>query len=330
MRGVDLDVPDGQVTALVGPSGCGKTSLLRAVAGFEAPSAGSIVIAGRTVAGPGVSVPPESRRVGMVFQENALFPTMTVAGNVGYGVGRGNEREGRIDEILGLVGLRAYRDRYPDELSGGEQQRIALARALAAEPAIVLLDEPFASLDPALREQVRDDVRGVLDRSGTTAILVTHDHEVAFSFADRVVVMSDGRILQAGTPGELYRRPASAEVARIIRAGQLLPCRVEGRLLTCALGELDYPAGSSREPFDGLVLVRPEDLLMFWATEADRGARGRVVRQRFYGHDIVEDVKMDDGTLVCVRLSGSAGLPVGTPVRIRLRAPEPLVFPAGC
>ena len=191
-------VTAGTVLALLGPSGCGKTTTLRLIAGLDRPDAGTIVLGGSEVQGPDVSVPPERRRVGLVFQDYALFPHLDVRANVGFGLSRRNGRAARVAETLELVGLSALASRMPHELSGGQQQRVALARALAPNPRVVLLDEPFSNLDAALRNDLRNDVRRVLRESGTTAVFVTHDQEEALSLADQVAVMIDGRVLQVG------------------------------------------------------------------------------------------------------------------------------------
>jgi iron(III) transport system ATP-binding protein len=338
--GVDLAVPAGGVTALLGPSGCGKTSLLRAIAGFEVPAAGEVAIAGRVVAGPGCWVPPERRRVAMVFQEGALFPHLTVRGNVLYGLPRrrwfGGGRRGEAERsraeraraALELVGMADLAERYPDQLSGGQQQRVALARALAPEPSLVLLDEPFASLDATLRQRVRAEVRAILEAAGATAVLVTHDQEEALSVADTVAVMAGGRILQVGSPEAVYRRPASAAVARFIGDGQLVDCVVDAGVARSVFGRA--PAGAPDGP--GLLLVRPEDLTVMPECFYDghEGIAGEVVRRTFYGHDLVDEVRLheDGGEVVRVRcLAGPAHAP-GERVRLVLRHHELPVFPA--
>ena len=196
LRDVDLDVPSGSVVALLGPSGCGKTTLLRIIAGLEAPDAGEVRVGGRLLTGPATSVPPEHRRVGMVFQDWGLFPHLTVAQNVGYGLPRGERRGARVDEALELVGLVGLGHRSPTTLSGGQQQRVALARALAPRPSVLLLDEPFSNLDAALRVQVRGEVHRLLRELGVTTVFVTHDQEEAFVLGDEVAVMSEGRVVQ--------------------------------------------------------------------------------------------------------------------------------------
>ncbi len=207
LTGLDLDVPAGSLTAILGPSGSGKTTLLRLLAGFERADAGSIMIGDRTVDGPGVHVPPERRQIGYVPQEGGLFPHLSVAANVGFGLPARQRRGPRTEELLAAVGLAGMGNRYPHQLSGGQQQRVALARALAIRPEIVLLDEPFASLDAHLRASVRADVQQICQTAGTTAILVTHDQDEALSMADRIAVLRDGRIVQYAAPQDLYSRP---------------------------------------------------------------------------------------------------------------------------
>jgi iron(III) transport system ATP-binding protein len=322
LRGVDLEVPRGGITGLVGPSGCGKTSLLRAIAGFEVPLAGEIRVGGRQVAGPHAWVPPEERRVGMVFQQGALFPHLSVRRNVHYGVARRRDAADRVAQVLDLVGLTDLGDRHPDELSGGQQQRVALARALAPEPDVVLLDEPFANLDAGLRTRLREDVRAILAAAGMTAVLVTHDQEEALSIADRVAVMEDGRLLQVGTPAEVYERPATARVARFLGDGQLLPCVVEAGWARCALGRV--PTGAAAGP--GLLLVRPEDVEV--RVNGDGGeAGGTVVDERFFGHDVLHEVALDSGERVCVRQLSSDRVALGARVRLALRQRRLRVLP---
>ena len=229
---LDLTVRQGEILALLGPSGCGKTTTLRLIAGFETPTTGSIEIGGQMVAGPGGSLPPEKRRVGMVFQNYALFPHLSVADNVSFGLPRGPQRKIRVAEMLALVGLTGYESRLPHELSGGQQQRVAIARALAPEPAVLLLDEPFSNLDTGRRLQMREEVREILKRSGTTAIFVTHSQEEALYMGDRVAVMSAGRLIQMDTPEVIYHQPATRFVADFMGetdflAGRVLPAGIE-------------------------------------------------------------------------------------------------------
>jgi len=311
---VTLSLPAGGVMALLGPSGCGKTTTLRLVAGFEVPDAGEVHLAGEVVAGGGRWVPPERRRVGMVFQQLALFPHLDVAGNVGYGLrGRSRpERRARVGELLDLVGLAGYERRRPDQLSGGQAQRVALARALAPAPAVVLLDEPFSSLDVSLREEVRAEVRAILRAAGATALLVTHDQDEALALGDQVAVMLGGRLAQVAPPEEVYRRPASAGVAAFLGDTNLFAGDLAAGLLDTPIGRLalDGPAG----PATGL--VRPEDL----DVEEDPAGDGRVVEVVYYGHDQVVTVALPGGTTVRARLHARRRLDPGTTVRVAARA----------
>ena len=328
VAGADLEVARGDLLALLGASGCGKTSLLRAIAGFERPSAGQVEIDGVPVAGPRVWVRPEKRQVGMVFQHGALFPHLTVAANVAYGVKKRRDADERVRDALARVGLAELGHRYPDELSGGQQQRVALARALAPQPKVVLLDEPFANLDATLRGSVRDQVREVLEGAGITAILVTHDQEEALSFADRVAVMALGRILQVASPEQLYHHPANPAVAHFLGEGDLVPCTVTAGRLYCAYGT----AVTQAEDGGGKVFIRPEDLTLHHtlcppSAEKPHGLTGKVVGQRFFGHDLLTVVQLADGTQVHVRQLSSACTLPGTPVEVQLRPKHYPVFP---
>jgi iron(III) transport system ATP-binding protein len=318
--GVDLAIEEHTFLVLVGPSGCGKTSLLRAIAGFEPPAGGTIRLAGRMMAGGGAWMAPEKREVGMVFQDGALFPHLTVRGNVSYGVG--SDRARRVDEVLELVGLRALEARYPDELSGGERQRAALARALAPSPRLLLLDEPFASLDAGLRQRVRTEVLEILAETRTTSILVTHDQEEALSVGDRVAVMIEGRVLQEDSPAEIYRRPSSLEVARFVGDGQMLACRIEGGRAKFSLGET--PA--QLEDGEGWVLVRPEQIRL--AEEGTTGVSGRIQQLHFYGHDLLEVVVLDSGERFDIRLPAGKEGEVGQRVCVALAEGDYPVYPA--
>ncbi|MFC9583656.1 ABC transporter ATP-binding protein [Streptomyces yangpuensis] len=308
LRGLDLTVPAGTLAALLGPSGCGKTTLLRIIAGFLRADAGTVTVGGRTLAGPGVHLPPERRRIGIVPQEGALFPHLSVAHNVAFGLTSHDraERRSRTEQMLELVGLGGYGNRMPHELSGGQQQRIALARALAPEPALVLLDEPFNALDSALRTGVRADVRAALRATGATALLVTHDQQEALSTADLVAVVRDGRVAQCDTPQEIYRRPADTWVARFVGDAVLIPGTADHGTAKTALGCLPLaapPAG----PRQGTVLLRPEQLQL---TETAPAAQGTVTDVTFYGHDAMVTVSVDG-------LENPVGIRVAGPVAVR-------------
>ncbi len=234
--GLSLRVAEGEILALLGPSGCGKTTTLRLIAGLESPDAGTITLRGQVVAGPGRAVPPEERGIGIVFQDYALFPHLTVADNVAFGLPRDGATGARVEPVLDLVGLGGFGARYPHELSGGQQQRVALARALAPAPALMLLDEPFSNLDADLRAQMRDEVERILRTSGTTAVFVTHDQEEAFTLADRVGVLQAGRIEQLAPPQELYHRPATRFVAAFVGAADFLPGLVTAEGIVTEVG----------------------------------------------------------------------------------------------
>ena len=324
LDGVDLDVDAGSLTALLGPSGCGKTTLLRVVAGLERPDAGTVELGGRTVDGPGGSVPPEDRGVGLVFQEHALFPHLDVAGNVGFGLRHLDRpaRSARVEEVLALVGLEGAGPRRPSQLSGGQRQRVALARALAPAPTLVLLDEPFSSLDAALRVTLRDEVRAILRAADQTALLVTHDQEEALSVADRVAVMFDGRLHQVADPQTLYRAPATPEVAAFIgdadvlagrRAGQYLVDTPLGRLATTAVVADDEVA----------VVVRPEAVRLRAAASGDATVRTLT----YYGRDQLVGVELADGVRLRARRGPDRDLARGDRVEVAVEGPV-VTFPA--
>ncbi len=282
VQDLTLDVADGEILCLLGPSGCGKTTLLRLIAGFEAPDAGTVRIAGREVAGERTWLPPDRRRIGFVFQDYALFPHLDVLNNVAFGVrgARRAERERRAAEVLDLVGLTIFSGRYPHQLSGGQQQRVALARALAPAPAVILLDEPFSNLDAALRGATRDEVRQILKRTGTTTVLVTHDQEEALTFADRLAVMRSGRVEQVGVPEAVYLRPQTAFVASFLGRTNLLRGEGLGAMARTGLGEV-----ALSRPARGQVMlsVRPESLSF---RPGGEGVPVRVLQREFKGHDL--------------------------------------------
>jgi iron(III) transport system ATP-binding protein len=322
LDGVELDVPAGSLTAVLGPSGCGKTTLLRLIAGFMRVDVGTISFDGEIVCGPGRHVPAQRRRVGYVPQEGALFPHLDVAANVAFGLPRRERRRPqRTDELLELVGLDpSYRRRFPHELSGGQQQRIALARALAPRPSIVLLDEPFASLDTRLRHWTGRAVADGLRAAGATAVLVTHDQSEALSLADQVAVMRDGRIVQAGRPDDVYRAPVDPGVAAFVGGAVVLPATVNGRGAVCALGALQIeraPAGAGHVN----VLIRPEQIELRPADDPE-GVPAQVDEVSYFGHDAAVRLDvLDGGPRVLARVLGSVAPTAGSVVRLVVRGP---------
>lgn len=313
LHGVDLVVPRGGLTAVLGASGGGKTTLLRLVAGFDRPDEGTIAIAGREVAGPWGALAPEERRIGYVTQEGNLFPHLTVAANIAFGLPRRARRaRHRVPELLELVGLdNGYAHRYPHQLSGGQQQRVALARALAPEPGIVLLDEPFSALDIGLRESTRRAVAAALHAAGTTTVLVTHDQAEALSLASRVAVMRDGQIVQEAAPADLYHHPVDRAVAAFVGDVVALPATVRGGIAGCALGLL--PVAGSMPDGPGTVLVRPEQIAL---DGPDGAVLARVDGIEFYGHDAVVRLTLEGDVAVTARCPGHRLPAVGDAVRV--------------
>jgi iron(III) transport system ATP-binding protein len=326
----DLDVVEGEFLGVLGPSGCGKTTLLRLVAGFERPDAGGIEIAGHVVAGPRRHDPPERRRIGMVFQESALFPHLDVAGNIGFGLAP-RDRPARVAELVALVGLAGLQRRMPHELSGGQQQRVALARALAPDPALVLLDEPFSSLDATLRTQLRGEVRDILRAAGATAVFVTHDQAEALEISDRVAVMRAGRIEQISSPDELYLRPINRFVAGFVGEANLLPGEVRGGEVRTLVGRFRAPDGSMADGDRAEVLLRPEQLHMLPVDRLQQAPRPeqvlRIVRRVFHGSEVHHVLRSPSGLELEAATPSSAMLELGTEVIAHARAREVPVYP---
>ncbi len=328
---LDLDVPDGKVVTVLGESGSGKTTLLRLIAGFERPDAGTIALDDQVVDAPARFVPPDRRQIGFVSQEGNLFPHLTVASNVGFGLSRRERSSGRVRELLGVVGLGALGHRYPHQLSGGQQQRVALARALAPRPQLVLLDEPFSALDASLRSALRFDVMRILREQHATAILVTHDQSEALSIADLVGVIDRGRIRQFATPETLYACPADPGVARFLGEANVVPGTTIGGDVDTRFGRLRLASGAGS--LDGLVLVliRPEQLDLGRLRDrrpSHAGATGRVIHREYYGHDCLVLVDIgDDAPALRVRCLGRPGVAVGDDVAISVSG-EVVAWPA--
>lgn len=323
VRGVSLELARGEIGCLLGPSGCGKTSLLRAIAGFEPLAAGEIRLHGRSVSRPGSSLAPEKRRVGMVFQDFALYPHLRVVQNVAFGLRglNGRQQRARVDELLDLVGLTDLRDKYPHQLSGGQQQRVALIRAMAPRPEILLLDEPFSGLDIELREQLAREVRRILKREGVTALLVTHDQLEAFAVADAIGVLGEGRLRQWDTGYNLYHRPRDRFVADFIGQGSMIPGRVsgDGRVET-AVGSLPTQLESGQ-----LVelLLRPDDVIH----DDDSGFRLEVIDKVFRGAEYLYTLRLEEGYEILCLVQSHHDHAVGEMIGVRLQVVHPVVFP---
>lgn len=335
LRGVDLSVKNGTLLALLGPSGSGKTTLLRSVCGFERASSGTIEIGGRQVEGAQVHVPAEARRIGYVSQEGSLFPHLSVAENIVFGLPRAQRRaRHRVDELLELVGLpMSCANRPPQELSGGQQQRVALARALAPSPKLVMLDEPFSSLDASLRAETREAVADALGHIDATAVLVTHDQSEALSMGHEVAVLWDGRLIQTAMPDVLYRRPVSREIASFVGEALLLPGVAEHARVRCDLGWVKV----SGAPPDAAVevMIRPEQIRVMVGEPADSKADERrsaiVEAVTFYGHDARLTLRLDragaaNGNTVHARVPGYRALAVGTRVWLSVDG-EAIAYP---
>ena len=319
LAGVDLAVERGESLALLGPSGCGKTTLLRVLAGLEVPDRGDITLEDTTLTGPAHFVPPEQRRIGMVFQDWALFPHMTVARNVAFGLGKAGIDRSRVSETLDLVGLSHLADRYPDELSGGQAQRVAVARALAPRPRVLLFDEPFSNLDTDLRTRIRADVAALMREVGMTSIFVTHDQEESFVVGDRVAVMREGRIVQVGRPAEVYQYPASAWVAAFVGEANLLTGVATNGHASTAVGEVPL-AGPVKGPCR--VVIRPEHLTV------GRGNQGVVSSVEFYGHDTSYELALN-GTRLLARVIAAPDFAPGDRVSVSYNGPGVAAFAAG-
>ncbi len=311
VENASVTLQSGDIGCLLGPSGCGKTTLLRAIAGFEPLTAGSIALCGETLSTPQRRTPPEQRKVGMVFQDFALFPHLNVRGNIAFGLSAlsSRARRDRVEGLLQLVALSEHADAWPHELSGGQQQRVALARALAPEPEILLLDEPFSNLDAELRTALAADVRELLKRSAITALLVTHDQHEAFAMADQITLLNQGRIVQTASPYDLYHHPLSPFVATINRAGEVTtPFAGAGKS-----GETDARCQ---------LLVRPGDITY----DAGSSTRLRVARRSFRGAHYLYELLLPDGQRVPCLAPGHIDVPAGATLPVSLQLQTHLAF----
>ena len=326
LQGFGFDLEAGEIACLLGHSGCGKTTALRAVAGFEQPERGRIALQGRTLSDGRLFVPPHLRRIGMVFQDYALFPHLNVADNIAFGLsGRSAEaRKARVAELLALIGLPDYGGHYPHQLSGGQQQRVALARALAPKPELVLLDEPFSNLDADLRARLSKEVRSLLKQENTSALLVTHDQQEAFAMADKIGIMADGRLQQWDTPYNLYHNPATPAIAGFIGQGVLLRGQMSGsHCVRLALGEfcgvVPHHCQSCREVD---VLLRPDDVVH----DDNSPVSAEVLDKDFKGSYFIYTLKLDSGEIVLAHVPSHHNHPIGSRIGIRLELEHLIAF----
>ena len=333
VRRLSMKLEQGSIGCLLGPSGCGKTTVLRCIAGFEPVAAGEIRLDGRVVSGSGRHEPPEHRRIGMVFQDYALFPHLSVAGNIGFGLRRVEERakRERVAELLRIVGLTDQGHKYPHEMSGGQQQRVALARALAPRPSLLLLDEPFSNLDVELRERLSHEVRDIIKATSTTAVLVTHDQHEAFAVADEIGIMYEGRIQQWDTPYNLYHRPGNRFVADFVGQGVFLPgvvlnnhqVKVELGTLNSAIPvECAIGCGACDRDCNVDVLLRPDDIVHDDASSL----KAEVVSKAFRGADILYTLKLGSGAKVLSLVPSHHNHAIGERIGIRLDVDHVVTF----
>ena len=295
VEGISFSARKGEIICLLGPSGCGKTTTLRAIAGFEPVASGEIRLNDNVVSTTGRHIPPEQRRVGMVFQDYALFPHLTVRDNVGFGLASAtaDDRRRRVDEMLSLTGLSEFSLRYPHALSGGQQQRAALARALAPQPVVLLLDEPFSNLDPDTTERMRLELLHLLKTTETTAVLVTHDHEEAFAMADYVAVLNNGKLEQFTTPETIYHLPDSRFVAEFVGQADFIPGTVRDSMVVTQLGTFPVPQNYEGGP-EVVVMIRPDDVHIRENKDGD----GTVISRQFRGSEIIYGIRLGSDDFV--------------------------------
>lgn len=320
-----ISVDKGEFFSLLGPSGCGKTTTLRLIAGLDRPDEGTIAINGQQVAAQNTWVQPEKRGVGIVFQDYALFPHMTITQNVGFGLA-GCQRETakeRVDEMLDLTGLDGLGGRYPHELSGGQRQRVALARSLAPSPRVILLDEPFSNLDADLREELRGETKRILKAQGATTILVTHDQEEAFSLSDRVGVLNNGALEQNGTPMEIYHHPRSRFVADFVGMADFIDAEVKGEVVSSVFGTFQLNGSQTQTTGPVKLMIRPDDV----GFSLDPAGEATIVEARFQGASILYLLQLDNGKAIHAIRPSSEIVPVGARARVTLDARHIVIFP---
>jgi iron(III) transport system ATP-binding protein len=323
VQGISFSAREGEILCLLGPSGCGKTTILRAIAGFEPVRSGQLFLSGQLVSSPDVTIPTENRRVGMVFQEYALFPHLRVQDNIAFGLRHlvRSERAVRVQDMLRLTGLEGFERRYPHELSGGQQQRVALARALVQNPVVLLLDEPFSNLDPDMAGRMRQELHDLLRRTKTTTVLVTHDHDEAFAMADRIAVLNQGRLEQFDTPEMTYHMPATPFVADFVGQADFIPGTVSQGMVHTELGE--FP--DTIECKDGtavVVMIRPDDIHLV----PTKGAPARVLSRQFHGSENLYTVSLPSGQIVHSSQGSTSIYQAGTTVEIRVLATHTVLF----
>jgi iron(III) transport system ATP-binding protein len=320
---ISFTAQEGEIICLLGPSGCGKTTTLRAVAGFEPVTAGEIRLEGRLVSAPGRLVPAEQRRIGMVFQEYALFPHLRVQENVAFGLRHlpAAERAAQAGQMLEMVGLTGLASRFPHELSGGQQQRVALARALVQKPVVLLLDEPFSNLDPDMAGKMREDLHDLLRRTKTTAILVTHDHDEAFAMADQIAVLNNGRLEQLDTPEAIYHTPSTPFVADFVGQADFIPGTIENGTVQTEIGAFPNQAGH-RSGARVVVMIRPDDIHV---VPVDKSF-AHIVARRFHGSENLYTVGLPSGRVVHSSEPSTTVYPVGTPVELQVNATHTVLF----
>jgi iron(III) transport system ATP-binding protein len=316
---------EGEILCLLGPSGCGKTTILRAIAGLEPVRSGQIFLSGRLVSSSSETMPTEERRVGMVFQEYALFPHLRVADNIAFGLGHLSraERKCRVQEMLRLTGLEGLDRRYPHELSGGQQQRVALSRALVQNPVLLLLDEPFSNLDPDMAGRMRQEVHTLLRRMKTTTILVTHDHDEAFAMADRIAVLNQGVLEQMDSPELIYHLPATRFVADFVGQADFIPGRIRQGMVHTELGEFPDTMNSA-EGSTVVVMIRPDDIHLM----PNKSAEPRIVSRQFRGSENLYTIRLPSGQVVHSSESSTSVYQEGTAVELRVSATHTVLFPA--
>jgi len=326
VKGVSFELLDGEIGCILGPSGCGKSTLLRSIAGFEPLVSGSISMAGKLISSASQTIAPEDRKIGLVFQDLALFPHLTVAENISFGLNKWNKTDqtNRVSQLLDLVGMQDMENRYPDSLSGGQQQRIAIARAIAPKPKIILLDEPFSGLDAAMREELIPDVHNILKHEQISAILVTHDQLEAFAIADKMGVMSEGGILQFDKPFNVYHEPKNRFIANFIGKGKFIPATViDHRTITCELGTFTNDEQHAYQPNQSVeLLLRPDDVIH----NDDSSTLATIITKQFQGSHFLYLLELEQGARVYCYASSHHNHSIGEKIGIDLELDHLVLF----